>query len=61
MVKDKQELLQTMQKCLSEPDFAQEIAKNGQEVIRKNQGATTRTIQHITKFIYKSEYRNTKF
>ena len=61
MVKDKQELLQTMQKCLSEPDFAQEIAKNGQKVIRKNQGATTRTIQHITKFIYKSEYRNTKF
>ena len=61
MVKDKQELLQTMQKCLSDSDFAQSIAKNGQEVIRKNQGATTRTIQHITKFLYKSEYRNTKF
>jgi len=61
MVKDKQELLQTMQKCLSDFAFAQSIAKNGQEVIRKNQGATTRTIQHITKFIYKSEYRNTKF
>ena len=51
MVKDKQELLQTMQKCLSEPDFAQEIAKNGQEVIRKNQGATAKSIDQITKFL----------
>ena len=51
MVKDKQELLQTMQKCLSEPDFAQEIAKNGQEVIRKNQGATAKSIDQIAKFL----------
>ncbi len=51
MVKDKQELLQTMQKCLSEPDFAQKIAKNGQEVIRKNQGATAKSIDQITKFL----------
>ncbi len=51
MVKDKQELLQTMQKCLSEPDFAQKIAKNGQEVIRKNQGATQKTIDQITVFL----------
>jgi len=51
MVKDKQELLQTMQKCLSEPDFAQEIAKNGQEVIRKNQGATAKTINQIAAFL----------
>jgi 3-deoxy-D-manno-octulosonic-acid transferase len=61
MVKDEQELLQMMEKCLLEPDFAQKIAQNGREVIRKNQGATTRTIQHITKFLHKSEYRNTKF
>ena len=51
MVKDKQELLQTMQKCLSEPDFAQEIAKNGQEVIRKNQGATAKSVDQIAKFL----------
>jgi len=51
MVKDKEELLQTMQKCLSEPDFAQEIAKNGQEVIRKNQGATAKSIEQIAKFL----------
>ncbi|MFB0553386.1 MAG: 3-deoxy-D-manno-octulosonic acid transferase [Phycisphaerae bacterium] len=51
MVKDKQELLQTMQKCLSDSDFAQSIAKNGQEVIRKNQGATQKTIDQITVFL----------
>jgi 3-deoxy-D-manno-octulosonic-acid transferase len=51
MVKDKQELLQTMQKCLSDFAFAQSIAKNGQEVIIKNQGATQKTIDQITKFL----------
>ncbi len=51
MVKDKQQLLQTMQKCLSEPDFAQSIAKNGQEVIRKNQGATAKSFDQIAKFL----------
>ncbi|MEE9370724.1 MAG: 3-deoxy-D-manno-octulosonic acid transferase [Sedimentisphaerales bacterium] len=51
MVKDKQGLLETMQKCLTEPDFAQRIAQNGQEVIRKNQGATEKTIEQIAKFL----------
>ena len=51
MVKDKESLFQTMQNCLSEPDFAREIAQNGREVIRKNQGATEKTIDQITKFL----------
>ena len=51
MVKDKQELLQVMQKCLKEPDFAQKIAQNGREVIRKNQGATVKSIEQIGKFL----------
>ncbi len=51
MVKDKQDLLNTMQKCLTEPDFAKAIAQNGQEVIRKNQGATEKTINQIAKFL----------
>ena len=51
MVKDKQELLQMMQKCLTEPDFAASIARNGREVIRKNQGATAKTIEQISKFL----------
>jgi 3-deoxy-D-manno-octulosonic-acid transferase len=51
MVKDKQELLETMQKCLSEPDFAEKIARNGQNVIRNNQGSTAKTIDHIEQFL----------
>ena len=51
MVKDKQDLLETMRKCLTEPDFAERIARNGREVIRKNQGATRKTIDQIAKFL----------
>lgn len=47
LVRDQQELLQTMQKCLLEPDFASEIARNGREIIRKNQGATVKSIEQI--------------
>ncbi len=51
MVKDEQELLQVMEKCLSEPDFTEKIAHNGQEVIKKNQGATQKTILEITRLL----------
>ena len=51
MVKDKQDLLETMQKCLSEPDFIEKISHNGQNVIRKNQGATQKTIEQLTKLL----------
>ena len=51
MVKDKQELLDTLQKCLNEPDFAEKIARNGQQVIKKNQGATKKTITEIEKLL----------
>lgn len=47
LVRDADQLLATMRKCLSEPDFADKIAKNGRKVIKKNQGATARTLQHI--------------
>ena len=55
LVKDQQELLQTMQKCLLEPDFASEIARNGREIIRKNQGATAKSIEQIGKFLRTSQ------
>jgi len=51
LVKDKQDLLQAMQKCLSEPEFAEKIAQNGRAVIRKNQGATARTMDEIAKLL----------
>jgi len=51
MVKDKEDLLRTLQKCLRDPAFAQQIARNGQEVIRRNQGATARTLEQIAGFL----------
>jgi 3-deoxy-D-manno-octulosonic-acid transferase len=51
MVKNKQELLQMLQKCLCDPDFAQKIAENGREVIKKNQGATAKSIEQIARFL----------
>ena len=51
MVKDKHDLLETIQKCLTEPNFAQRIAQNGQDVIRNNQGATEKTMDQIAKFL----------
>jgi 3-deoxy-D-manno-octulosonic-acid transferase len=50
-VKDKQELLETMQKCLNKLSFTKKIARNGQNVIRKNQGATAKTIEQVVKLL----------
>ena len=50
-VKNEIELLEQMQKCLTKPDFASKIAQTGREVIKKNQGATKKTINQITKFL----------
>ena len=51
MVKDKDDLLKTMQKCLLESAYADKIARNGREVIRKNQGATQKSVDEISKLI----------
>jgi 3-deoxy-D-manno-octulosonic-acid transferase len=51
LVADEQDLLQTMQKCLLEPDYAQAIAGRGREVIRKNQGATERSVDQIERLL----------
>ena len=51
VVNDADELLKTIQKCFLEPDFACRIAQNGQDVIRRNQGATTRSIEQIGKLL----------
>jgi len=51
MVRDGQDLLRTMQRCLLEPAFAATIARNGQETIRKNQGATSRSIKAIVELL----------
>ncbi|MCX5635394.1 MAG: 3-deoxy-D-manno-octulosonic acid transferase, partial [Planctomycetota bacterium] len=51
MVKDGDELQTAMERCLLEPGFAQKIADNGRSVIKKNQGATKKTIEQISKFL----------
>jgi 3-deoxy-D-manno-octulosonic-acid transferase len=51
MVKDEQDLLATIRKCLDEPELARAIARNGREVIRKNQGATQKTLDQIAKLL----------
>jgi 3-deoxy-D-manno-octulosonic-acid transferase len=52
MVNDGDELLKKMQKCLLEPDYAREIARNGQDDIKRNQGATARSIEQIGKLLH---------
>ncbi len=44
-VNDKDGLQKVMEKCLSDPAYAERIAQAGQAVIRQNQGATARTME----------------
>ncbi len=46
-VGDKDELLAALQKCLSDDSYRQQIADNGRQVIKDNQGATEKTIELI--------------
>jgi 3-deoxy-D-manno-octulosonic-acid transferase len=50
-VKDGDELCKTIQKCLDKPHFAQQIARNGQKVIKDNQGATQKTVDTIVSLL----------
>lgn len=54
LVKDADELFNAMKKCLTDAGYASRIAQNGQQIIRKNQGATIRTIQQISVFLNES-------
>jgi 3-deoxy-D-manno-octulosonic-acid transferase len=51
VVNDGQELLAVMKKCLLEPDYASQIARNGQDDIKRNQGATAKSIEQIEKLL----------
>ena len=51
MANDKDDLLAAMKKCLTDPDYAQKIAQNGRKVIIKNQGATQKTVEQITRLL----------
>ena len=47
LVQDSDQLFEAIRKCLTEPDYTRTIAQTGQNIIRKNQGATERTIKAI--------------
>jgi 3-deoxy-D-manno-octulosonic-acid transferase len=51
LVKDADELFNAMKKCLTDTGHASQIAQNGQQIIRKNQGATARTISNISRML----------
>jgi 3-deoxy-D-manno-octulosonic-acid transferase len=53
LVNDKQELLEQMRKCLNDSYLSHKIAENGREVIKRNQGATEKTINAITEVLSK--------
>ncbi len=57
IISDGQDLFEAMQKCLSEPAFAKQIARNGREVIRQNQGATEKSIKVISTLVKRHESR----
>ncbi len=50
-VADRHQLFEVLQKCLNEPDYAKQIAANGQQIIKNNQGATQKTIDQIEKLL----------
>lgn len=50
-VKNSDELFKAVRMCLDKPDYAKKIAANGQNVIKKNQGATQKTIEQIKKLL----------
>jgi 3-deoxy-D-manno-octulosonic-acid transferase len=50
-VKDENELLSAVTKCLTDKDYANNLSNNGQNVIRENQGATEKTITAIKKLL----------
>ncbi|HIJ70824.1 MAG TPA: 3-deoxy-D-manno-octulosonic acid transferase [Planctomycetes bacterium] len=50
-VNNADELSGTVEKCLTDTTYAVQIAANGREVIKQNQGATDRTVKAITNLL----------
>jgi 3-deoxy-D-manno-octulosonic-acid transferase len=51
LVKNADELFNAMTKCLTDAAYTSQIAQNGRQIIKNNQGATLRTIAHIARII----------
>jgi 3-deoxy-D-manno-octulosonic-acid transferase len=54
LVNNADELYEAIQKSLLDDDFRKRTAQNGRDIIRKNQGATEKTVKHISQFLAKS-------
>jgi len=50
-INDMDELFKAIEKCLTDTPYARQIAANGREVIKQNQGATERTVKAITSLL----------
>ncbi|MFC1765870.1 3-deoxy-D-manno-octulosonic acid transferase [Planctomycetota bacterium] len=50
-VADKDELRLAVLRCLQDVGYAQQLGRNGQQVIRENQGATEKTLTHLAKIL----------
>ncbi|MBN1457643.1 MAG: 3-deoxy-D-manno-octulosonic acid transferase [Sedimentisphaerales bacterium] len=50
-VKNPAQLLDAVKKCLLDKNFRQNIANNGKDVIRQNQGATKKSVDEIMKLL----------
>lgn len=50
-VQNPDELLVAIEKCLLDEKYATQIADNGREIIRSNQGATLKTVEEIKKIL----------
>ena len=52
-IKDHCQLLEAIKKCLLDKNFRHNIANNGKDVIRQNQGATKKSVDEIMKLLNK--------
>ena len=50
-VKDEEQLLDVLRKSLTDKQYADTIAANGQKVIQENQGATQKTIEEVKRLL----------
>lgn len=50
-VQDENQLYDAIKKCLMDTQYTEKIARNGQDVIRRNQGATEKTIEAVEKLL----------
>lgn len=51
LANDANHLKKIIEECLTNPDYANTIAQNGQKTIKQNQGATAKTIDHLKKLL----------